>query len=185
MRSKPDTASSKSLRLLFMMMPKSNTVPLAVSEVLARVKASRGLVVSTNGCFDLLHIGHIRFLKQCREMGDCLIMGLNSDASIRTLKGVGRPVVPENERVEILMSLSCVDAVVLFDDLTPVKFIEAIRPDIHVKGEDYAPDNGRVVPEAEVVAALGGEMRYLPLLAGHSTTRLIRSILASCDSECS
>jgi D-beta-D-heptose 7-phosphate kinase/D-beta-D-heptose 1-phosphate adenosyltransferase len=130
-------------------------------------------VVFTNGCFDLLHPGHIGSLEQARALGDVLIVGLNSDASVRQLKGAGRPVLPERERAEILASLECVDAVVIFDELTPREVIARLLPDVLVKGGDWASD--QIVGREEVEAA-GGRVVSIPVVAGYSTTEILRKI---------
>jgi len=130
-------------------------------------------VVFTNGCFDLLHPGHIGSLEQARALGDVLIVGLNSDASVRQLKGAGRPILPERERAEILASLECVDAVVIFDALTPREVIARLLPDILVKGGDWASD--QIVGREEVEAALG-RVVSIPVVAGYSTTEILRKI---------
>ncbi len=132
---------------------------------------SRGLrVVFTNGCFDLLHVGHISLLEQARRMGDRLIVAVNSDRSVRGLKGRRRPLVREQDRAQILAALSAVDAVVIFDDATPLRLIEALRPDVLVKGGDYSEHE--VVGAAEV-KGWGGRLELVPLVAGHSTSALI------------
>jgi D-glycero-beta-D-manno-heptose 1-phosphate adenylyltransferase len=130
-------------------------------------------VVFTNGCFDLLHPGHIGSLEQARALGDVLIVGLNSDGSVRQLKGAGRPVLPERERAEILASLECVDAVVIFDELTPREVIARLLPDVLVKGGDWASD--QIVGREEVEAA-GGRVVSIPVVAGYSTTEILRKI---------
>jgi rfaE bifunctional protein nucleotidyltransferase chain/domain len=130
-------------------------------------------VVFTNGCFDLLHPGHIGSLEQARALGDVLIVGLNSDASVRQLKGAGRPILLERERAEILASLECVDAVVIFDALTPREVIARLLPDILVKGGDWASD--QIVGREEVEAALG-RVVSIPVVAGYSTTEILRKI---------
>ncbi len=127
-------------------------------------------VVFTNGCFDLLHIGHITLLEQARRKGDRLIVGVNSDSSVRRVKGPPRPIVGDRERARILAALSAVDAVVLFHESTPLKLIEAIRPDVLVKGGDYTEEN---VVGAREVRAWGGQVELIPLVDGVSTTRLI------------
>jgi len=134
---------------------------------------SRGLrVVFTNGCFDLLHVGHISLLEQARRMGDRLIVAVNSDRSVRALKGRRRPMVREQERAQVLAALSAVDAVVIFDDATPLQLIEALRPDVLVKGGDYAEHE--VVGAAEV-KGWGGRLELVPLVAGHGTSALIEN----------
>ena len=130
-------------------------------------------VVFTNGCFDLLHPGHIQTLEQSREFGDVLIVGLNSDASVRQLKGEGRPLLPERERAEILAALECVDGVVIFDDLTPQRVIARLLPDVLVKGGDWAGD--QIVGREEVEAA-GGRVVSVPVVPGYSTTDIVRKI---------
>jgi rfaE bifunctional protein nucleotidyltransferase chain/domain len=135
-------------------------------------------IVLTNGVFDLLHVGHLRYLQAARALGDALIVGLNSDASTRTLKGPSRPINPEQERAELLAGLACVDGVVIFADLTAVGLVEAIRPDIWVKGGDYGSLDEALprLPEAATVLRLGGEVRLLPFVEGRSTTLLVERI---------
>jgi len=132
-------------------------------------------VVFTNGCFDLLHPGHIKLLEAARSKGDALIVGINSDDSVRTLKGPCRPVIPEQERAEVLASLECVDAVVVFNELTPQKTIAALLPDILVKGGDW-PGN-QIVGREEVEAA-GGKVVLIDVVEGYSTTEILRKIRA-------
>lgn len=136
-------------------------------------KRNRRRVVFTNGCFDLLHPGHIGSLEQARALGDALIVGLNSDASVRQLKGAGRPVLPERERAEILAGLECVDAVVIFDEPTPREVIARLLPDVLVKGGDWPGD--QIVGREEVEAA-GGRVVSVPVIAGYSTTEILRKI---------
>jgi rfaE bifunctional protein nucleotidyltransferase chain/domain len=130
----------------------------------------------TNGCFDLLHVGHVRNLRAARAFGDVLVVGVNDDASVRRLKGAGRPIVPAVERAELLAALWCVDAVVLFGEDTPMAALERLRPEVHCKGADYAPPAGKPIPEAAVVAAYGGRIEFLPLVPGISTSELARRI---------
>jgi D-beta-D-heptose 7-phosphate kinase/D-beta-D-heptose 1-phosphate adenosyltransferase len=154
---------------------------LPLDQVLARVtmwKSNGERVVFTNGCFDILHIGHIRLLEEARRKGDRLVVGLNSDASVRELKGPLRPIVSEGERARILAALSAVDAVLLFDESTPLRLIEAIRPDILVKGGDYTEE---LVVGAREVRAWGGRLELIPLVEGISTTRLIAAAAAPPD----
>jgi rfaE bifunctional protein nucleotidyltransferase chain/domain len=132
-------------------------------------------VVFTNGCFDLLHPGHIKLLEAARSKGDALIVGLNGDDSVRALKGAGRPVIPEQERAEILANLECVDAVVVFNELTPQKTVAALLPDILAKGGDW-PEN-QIVGREEVEAA-GGRVVLIDLVDGYSTTEILRKIRA-------
>ena len=137
--------------------------------------------VFTNGCFDLLHLGHVRYLSQARELGDFLIVGLNSDTSTRMLKGPGRPLVPEEERAEILAALTCIDYVTIFNEPTASELLELLQPAIYVKGGDYGlgqssmPDSSRL-PEAKVVQQYGGVVRLIAYLPHHSTTALIATI---------
>jgi rfaE bifunctional protein nucleotidyltransferase chain/domain len=141
----------------------------------APAKRNGKRVVFTNGCFDLLHPGHVKLLEAARAQGDALVVGLNSDDSVRTLKGPGRPVIPEQERAEILAGLECVDAVVIFDELTPQKTVAALLPDILVKGGDW-PGN-QIVGREEVEAA-GGEVILIDVVQGYSTTEILRKIRA-------
>jgi rfaE bifunctional protein nucleotidyltransferase chain/domain len=142
----------------------------------ARWRAAGKTVVWTNGCFDLLHVGHLRGLQAARALGDVLVVGLNGDRSVRGLKGPGRPILPAAERAELLAALGCVDCVTVFDELTPERVLAELQPDIHTKGSDYAPPHGRPVPEAAVVAAYGGQIRFLDFVAGRSTSALLQQI---------
>jgi D-beta-D-heptose 7-phosphate kinase/D-beta-D-heptose 1-phosphate adenosyltransferase len=138
--------------------------------VIARVRARGGTVVATGGCFDLLHAGHVHTLRAARALGDCLIVCLNSDASVRRIKGSDRPLVPQEDRAAVLNALGCVDAVVLFDEDTPEATLERLRPHIFAKGGDYEVSE---LPEARLLARWGGQVVILPYVAGRSTTRLI------------
>lgn len=139
----------------------------------ARGKHNGKHIVFTNGCFDLLHPGHIRTLEAARKLGDGLIVGLNSDAGVRQLKGSGRPVLPEQERAEILAALECVDAVVIFNEPTPREIIAALLPDVLVKGGDWPGD--QIVGREEVEAA-GGRVVSVAVAPGYSTTALLQRI---------
>ena len=139
----------------------------------ARGKHNGKRIVFTNGCFDLLHPGHIRTLGAARKLGDALIVGLNSDASVRRLKGPGRPVLPEQERAEILAALECVDAVVIFNEPTPREIIAALLPDVLVKGGDWPGD--QIVGREEVEAA-GGRVVSVAVAPGYSTSALLQKI---------
>jgi len=132
-----------------------------------------GTVVFTNGVFDLLHPGHVRYLAEARAMGSLLVVAINSDASVRANKGPDRPLNQEHERAEVLLALASVDAVVVFDDPTPYAVISAIQPDILVKGEDWSAD---AIVGRDIVEARGGRVVRLPLEAGLSTTELIRRV---------
>jgi len=137
----------------------------------SRIRAGSGIVVFTNGVFDLLHPGHVRYLREARALGDTLIVGLNSDRSVRRIKGPDRPVNPEGERAEVLLALAVVDAVVVFDDDTPHATIAAIQPDVLVKGADWGPND---IVGRDVVEARGGRVVRIPLTPGHSTTGLLQ-----------
>lgn len=132
-------------------------------------------VVFTNGCFDLLHPGHVSYLRTARSLGDALVVGLNSDASIRKLKGPSRPIVYQGDRALMLEALGCVDAVVIFDESTPVRLMRELRPAVYVKGGDYCIED---LPEAEVAAEIGTEVKILSFEPGYSTTALIERIKA-------
>jgi D-beta-D-heptose 7-phosphate kinase/D-beta-D-heptose 1-phosphate adenosyltransferase len=139
----------------------------------AEWKAAGLRVVFTNGCFDLLHPGHVSLLEQARAQGDRLVVGINSDASVRALKGEGRPVLPQEERVEALLALEAVDRVLVYDEPTPLPVIEALRPDVLVKGADWTAD---AIVGREVVEADGGRVVRVALLAGRSTSSLLERI---------
>ena len=138
-----------------------------------REKRNGRRVVFTNGCFDLLHPGHIETLEKARNLGDALVVGLNSNRSVRETKGAGRPIVPEWERAEVLAALECVDAVVIFDEPTPREIVAALLPDVLVKGGDWASD--RIIGREEVEAA-GGRVVSVPVLAGYSTSAMVERI---------
>lgn len=131
-------------------------------------------IAFTNGCFDILHVGHVRYLQEARKTGDCLVLGLNSDVSVRTIKGDRRPLVPEGERAEIVAALACVDFVTLFAEPTPLRLIEHLRPDILVKGADWSED--RVIGR-EAVLSWGGRVVLCPLTEGASTTNIVAKVL--------
>ncbi|MFQ5620558.1 MAG: D-glycero-beta-D-manno-heptose 1-phosphate adenylyltransferase [Candidatus Nanoarchaeia archaeon] len=144
--------------------------------IVANLKAQGKTVVTTNGAFDVLHVGHLHSLRTAKKFGDILVLGLNTDASVQRYKGPERPIVKENERAEMLAGLGCVDYVVLFDEDTPCELLEAIRPDIHVKGGDYDPDNYEQMPESKVVRENGGRIEIVPLVPGFSTSDIITKI---------
>ena len=137
------------------------------------MQSAGGRVVFTNGVFDLLHPGHVRYLTDARRLGDILIVGINSDRSVRAIKEPGRPLNPEAERAEVLLGLACVDVVVVFDDDTPHRLIEQIQPDVLVKGADWGPD---AIVGRDVVEARGGRVVRIELAEGYSTTALIRRV---------
>jgi len=137
----------------------------------ARTRAAGGTVVFTNGVFDILHPGHIRYLRDARALGSILIVGVNSDRSVRAIKGPDRPVNPEGERAEVLLALASVDAVVIFDEETPLDVITTIQPDVLVKGADWGPGN---IVGRDVVEARGGRVVRVELAPGYSSSELIR-----------
>jgi rfaE bifunctional protein nucleotidyltransferase chain/domain len=139
----------------------------------ARVRAQGGTVVATGGCFDLLHAGHVATLRSARALGDCLLVCLNSDGSVRRLKGPERPLVPQTDRIAVLEALDCVDVVVPFDERTPEALLARLRPDVFAKGGDYTLAD---LPEAATLAAWGGQAVVLPYLEGRSTTKLIKEV---------
>lgn len=156
---------------------RAKTATVESAKILIKSWQSSGQkVVFTNGCYDLIHPGHIHLLHQSRDLGDRLIIGLNTDASVRRLKGTSRPIISEQDRAAIVGALGCVDMVVLFDEDTPLQLIEALKPDILVKGEDYRLDQ---VVGKDVVESYGGRVCRVPLLEGYSTTRIANRIAAA------
>jgi D-beta-D-heptose 7-phosphate kinase/D-beta-D-heptose 1-phosphate adenosyltransferase len=141
-----------------------------IGQVRDRLRRRGGTLVATGGCFDLLHTGHVRLLHQARQLGDALVVLLNSDASVRALKGQGRPVMTDQDRARVLSALACVDAVVIFDELSPERALDQLRPDVWVKGGDYTEAD---LPEADIVRRHGGEIVLLPTVAGYSSSNLI------------
>jgi rfaE bifunctional protein nucleotidyltransferase chain/domain len=135
-----------------------------------RARPASGTLVATGGCFDLLHAGHVRMLEQARALGDRLVVCLNSDASVARLKGPDRPLVGERDRADVLAALACVDEVVIFEEDEPSQVLRRLRPDIWVKGGDYALGD---LPEAATLAEWGGQAVLVPYVSGHSTTALI------------
>ncbi|MDP8247743.1 MAG: D-glycero-beta-D-manno-heptose 1-phosphate adenylyltransferase [Candidatus Tritonobacter lacicola] len=148
----------------------------ALKRAVGALRKSGKRIVFTNGCFDLLHIGHVRYLERAGSLGDVLVVGVNSDRSVRKLKGSGRPLMPEGERAEILAALSFVDYVTIFGEDTPAELIEKIKPDVLVKGSDYGK---REIVGRDVVEEGGGRVVRVPLVRGCSTKRLIRKIVRS------
>jgi D-beta-D-heptose 7-phosphate kinase/D-beta-D-heptose 1-phosphate adenosyltransferase len=145
-----------------------------IAAIAKNLKTGGARIVFTNGCFDILHLGHVRYLREAKKLGDILIVGLNSDASVTALKGPDRPYVSEMERAEILASLECVDFVVIFTELRPDNLIRLIRPDVHVKGGDYKVSE---LPERKVVESLGGKVVVIPPIKDRSTTSIVEKIL--------
>jgi rfaE bifunctional protein nucleotidyltransferase chain/domain len=150
--------------------------PEPLEQLLTRVRAAGGRVVATGGCFDVLHAGHVACLEAARRLGDCLVVLLNSDASVTRLKGPGRPVHTQEDRARVLLGLGCVDAVVVFDEDSPHAALERLRPDVWAKGGDY---NADTLPEASLVRSWGGRVVLLPYLPGRSTTRIIEHAQSS------
>lgn len=138
-----------------------------------RLKAEGKRIIFTNGCFDILHPGHTRYLYAARELGDCLIVAVNSDNSVRTIKGPGKPVLPQEVRAELLSALGCVDGVVVFNEDNPLKVIQSLMPDILVKGGDWPEEK---IIGADVVRKAGGEVRRIPFISGYSTTEIIKKL---------
>ena len=153
---------------------------MTTGEVSGRLRALResgGRIVFTNGCFDLLHPGHVAYLEAARSLGDALVVGLNSDESVRGLgKGSDRPIVPEADRAAVLGALRAVDAVVIFDERTPVRLMREVRPAVYVKGGDYRIED---LPEAGVADEIGAEVRIIPFEPGYSTSALLERIRTS------
>ncbi len=144
-----------------------------LATILEHLKSNGKVVVTTNGCFDVLHLGHLRYLQAARKLGDCLVVAINSDTSVTQLKGQNRPLVPEDERAEMLAGLACVDYVVIFTELTPVELLSELKPNIHVKGGDYTLEQ---LIERDTVEANGGKVIVGLNVPGKSTTDLIEVI---------
>ncbi|MCR4880934.1 MAG: D-glycero-beta-D-manno-heptose 1-phosphate adenylyltransferase [bacterium] len=138
-----------------------------------KLKAQGKKIVSTNGCFDILHVGHVRYLQKSASLGDILIVCLNSDRSVKALKGDSRPLNNENDRAEVLAALGCVDFVVIFDEDTPVNYLAQIKPNIHTKGGDY---DINTLPETKVVMENGGKLEFINFVEGKSTTNIINKM---------
>lgn len=149
-------------------------------EFVTRLRADGKRIVTTNGCFDLLHWGHLQYLSEARALGDVLICALNSDASVHRLKGPTRPIWPERVRALQLAALECVDGVVVFDEDTPIRFLETVRPDVHVKGADYT---GRRLVEEDALDKWGGKLHLAGFAEGFSTTSLIERLKALPDEK--
>ena len=141
-----------------------------IGNVVTTLKAEGKKIVFTNGCFDILHVGHVRYLKEAKALGDILILGLNSDCSVKSLKGSNRPINNESDRAEVLSALKAIDYVVIFDEKTAENIVGEIKPDIYAKGGDYSIDT---LPEAKIVAEHGGKTVLLQLVDGKSSTNII------------
>jgi rfaE bifunctional protein nucleotidyltransferase chain/domain len=144
-----------------------------IGKVCQKLREEGKKIVFTNGCFDIIHIGHIKYLTEAKKLGNVLVVGLNSDDSVKRLKGEGRPVTPQSERAEILDSLKPVDYVVIFEEDTPLELIRIVKPDFLVKGGDYKPEN---IVGADFVTQNGGKVVVLPYVFGKSTTKLIERL---------
>ena len=144
-----------------------------IEELVTKLKTENKTIVTTNGCFDILHVGHVRYLQKTKSYADKMIVCLNSDKSVRSIKGPTRPINNENDRAEILCALSCVDYVVLFDEKSPVDLLCEIKPDVYTKGADYTLDT---LPEAKTVLKNGGRIEFINLVEGKSTTNVIKKI---------
>jgi D-sedoheptulose 7-phosphate isomerase len=162
-------------------MTRQSLSPEELSGFRAQCRAAGKRIVSTSGCFDLLHTGHVCMLERAKALGDVLVVGLNSDASVRRLKGEGRPLIPQQQRARLLTALRPVDYVTIFDDLLPAGYLARLQPDVYCKAADYATE---ALPEREVVLAQGGEVRILPLEPGLSTSAVIGRIAASASAAC-
>ena len=143
---------------------------MKISEIVTSLKAEGKKIVFTNGCFDILHVGHVRYLKEAKALGDILILGLNSDYSVKSLKGSNRPINNESDRAEVLSALKAIDYVVIFDEKTAENIVGEVKPDIYAKGGDYSIDT---LPEAKIVAEHGGKTVLLQLVDGKSSTNII------------
>ena len=142
-----------------------------LKELLSNLKGKK--IVFTNGCFDILHVGHLRYLKKAKSFGDVLVVALNSDSSTRALKGETRPINNQNDRAELLSNLNCVDIVVIFDEISPEKLLVQIAPDVHTKGADYTIET---LPEAKAIMQAGGRIEFINFVEGKSTTTTIKKI---------
>lgn len=144
-----------------------------IGQKAAELKSLHKTIVFTNGCFDILHAGHVRYLKESKKLGDILIVGLNSDSSIKKIKGPMRPINDESDRAEVLGGLESVDFIVIFNEDTPAKLLDVIKPDIYTKGADYTI---QTLPEADTVIKNGGRVEFIKLVEGRSTTKIIDKI---------
>ena len=146
-----------------------------MARIATKMRGAGRKLVATNGCFDLLHVGHVRYLQAARSLGDALAVGVNGDDSVRDLKGPGRPINNENDRAEVLAALECVDFVVIFPEIRATRFLEAVAPQIYVKGGDYSSDT-LDAEEQSVLKNAGAEIRLIPFEAGYSTSAIIKQL---------
>jgi D-beta-D-heptose 7-phosphate kinase/D-beta-D-heptose 1-phosphate adenosyltransferase len=147
----------------------------ALKKEVERLRGEGRKIAFTNGCFDILHVGHVRYLRDARKTGDVLVLALNSDVSVRAIKGEKRPLVPEGERADVAASLESVDYVTIFDELTPLDLIEYLQPDVIVKGGDWAEEN---IVGRDAVKKWGGSVVVIPYIAGASTTNIVEKIIS-------
>lgn len=144
-----------------------------IKALVEKLQASGKTVVTTNGCFDILHVGHVRYLTKTKSFADYMVVLLNSDKSVRAIKGEGRPINNQDDRAEVLCALSCVDFVVFFDENSPKSLLEEIKPNVHTKGADY---NEKTLPEADVILKNGGRLEFIEFVAGKSTTNTLKAL---------
>ena len=149
-----------------------------IAETCAKIRSGGRKIVFTNGCFDILHVGHVRYLTAAKSFGDVLIVGLNSDESVRNLKGAGRPINNEKDRAEVLLGLRAVDYVAIFGERTAEKIIAEVAPDVYVKGGDYTLET---LPEAKIVQSYGGRVELVDFVAGYSTTATVEKLSAAAE----
>lgn len=140
-------------------------------EVINDLKENNVKIAATNGCFDILHVGHVKYLKEAKKCGDVLVVGLNSDVSVKMLKGETRPINPQSDRAQVLAALNCVDYVVIFDEISPIELLKSIKPDVYVKGADYTIET---LPEAKPLLTLGIDIKFVDLVLGKSTSNIIK-----------
>ena len=144
-----------------------------IDDLLKKLKEQGKTIVTTNGCFDILHVGHVRYLEKAKSFGDVLIVALNSDKSVKSIKGESRPINNENDRAEVLSGLKSVDYVVLFDEDSPINLLLQIKPDVHTKGADYTLES---LPEAKGIMESGGRIEFISFVEGKSTTSIIEKM---------
>ena len=140
-------------------------------EVINDLKENNVKIAATNGFFDILHVGHVKYLKEAKKCGDVLVVGLNSDVSVKMLKGETRPINPQSDRAQVLAALNCVDYVVIFDEISPIELLKSIKPDVYVKGADYTIET---LPEAKPLLTLGIDIKFVDLVLGKSTSNIIK-----------
>ena len=147
-----------------------------IIDIVYQLKEQNKNIVTTNGCFDIMHVGHLHYLTKAKQLADILIVGINSDKSVKTIKGEFRPINNEIARAEMVSGLTCVDYTFIFDEDTPIKFLKKIKPHVHVKADDYTV---KTLPEAQTVFDLGAELKFVPLTQGYSSTDIIDKIVVN------